>query len=293
MANNGRPKATMHGKARVTQTVTPPIFLLFQMIPDIWTIVRLFGVLAIASTVDYPILYIPITLSSLALDVMDYFLLLEVGHVPPFSFGNGISTKIASVVTVTHLATIAASNFEEYGALSAVLLRCYLAADVLVAAIEARPKPGREATDNFVLQFGYHDNTVEWSKWTPGFSMLTWILLYAGHYYPDVVPLPLPWAPTMGNIFLAIAPFTAVATVVQFAGNIIRANMLLVLAENPGMTLTKPKRKVEPAELNAVAASDDVELGDIRSVQRAALRARKQQQQQAGKRGAAGADKEA
>lgn len=30
MANNGRPKATMHGKARVTQTVTPPIFLLFQ-----------------------------------------------------------------------------------------------------------------------------------------------------------------------------------------------------------------------------------------------------------------------
>jgi len=175
-----------------------------------------------------------------------------------------------------------------------VLLRCYLAADVLVAAIEARPKPGREATDKFVLQFGYHDNTVEWSKWTPGFSMLTWILLYAGHYYPDVVPLPLPWAPTMGNIFLAIAPFTAVATVVQFAGNIIRANMLLVLAENPGMTLTKPKRKVEPAELNAVAASDDVELGDIRSVQRAALRARKlQQQQQAGKRGAAGADKEA
>lgn len=122
----------------------------------------------------------------------------------------------------------------------------------------------------------------------------TGILLYAGHYYPDIVPLPLPWAPTMGNIFLAIAPFTAVATVVQFAGNIIRANMLLVLAENPGMTLTKPKRKVEPAELNAVAASDDVELGDIRSVQRAALRARKQQQQQqAGKRGAAGADKEA
>ena len=98
---------------------------------------------------------------------------------------------------------------------------------------------------------------------------------YAGHYYPTIVPLSLPWAPETGNIFLAVAPITAVAVLVQFVANLIRANMLLALADNPGMTIDMPKKKREPTELKKVGSSDDVELGDVRSVQRAALRARK------------------
>ena len=54
--------------------------------------------------------------------------------------------------------------------------------------------------------------------------------------------MSLPWAPDAGNIFLAVAPLTAIAAVVQFVGNIMRLNMLLVLADNPGMTIVRDQR---------------------------------------------------
>ena len=66
--------------------------------------------------------------------------------------------------------------------------------------------------------------------------------------------MSLPWAPDAGNIFLAVAPLTAIAAVVQFVGNIMRLNMLLVLADNPGMTIVRDQRDDVTITITAVRA---------------------------------------